>query len=415
MTSQPKNPVNLSKRASANRKKEDTFSQNLNSLQKRLLNSKRLHSSVISDNDQPTKDSKPEKTTSDNNSGSFETIQKKIKVSSHESSSRKVSFDNESDHSTAYDVGSEGTPTIEIGECLSSPPLSSRPSKMIPLIKLDDDIPLLDQSSIPSSSASKENPILIADDEPLSTCPVNEDVVQEKVKLKCEFRHKLKTPVNESEEEKCPKCDALLRKCQFYATENGGVCLNEKYGNMINFMCFKGHNWSVRYRNFSLDWCPDCAEEKKEEFRKKCEEERKKREKIEEESQKKLFEEARKKAMSSPHQGGPIGEEDLAYFRQIDLEAENMAKKKTTEFMSQQGISKDITFQQTFQVNKVLATPEECLQKYMQSLGTETVKSEFRRIAKIIHPDKNKHPEAGVAFQKIHKVYEAVVGRFEGR
>jgi DnaJ-class molecular chaperone len=52
---------------------------------------------------------------------------------------------------------------------------------------------------------------------------------------------------------------------------------------------------------------------------------------------------------------------------------------------------------------------------FRQSLDNETVKSEFRRIAKIIHPDKNKHPDAGVAFQKIHKVYEAVVGRIEGR
>lgn len=52
---------------------------------------------------------------------------------------------------------------------------------------------------------------------------------------------------------------------------------------------------------------------------------------------------------------------------------------------------------------------------FRQSLDIETVKSEFRRIAKIIHPDKNKHPDAGIAFQKIHKVYEAVVGRIEGR
>jgi len=35
-------------------------------------------------------------------------------------------------------------------------------------------------------------------------------------------------------------------------------------------------------------------------------------------------------------------------------------------------------------------------------------------MAKILHPDKNNHPKAGNAFQKVYKVYEAVIGKFEG-
>lgn len=48
------------------------------------------------------------------------------------------------------------------------------------------------------------------------------------------------------------------------------------------------------------------------------------------------------------------------------------------------------------------------------SLSPEILKSEFRRMAKLLHPDKNGHPNAGKAFQKVHKVYESVVGRYEG-
>jgi len=42
--------------------------------------------------------------------------------------------------------------------------------------------------------------------------------------------------------------------------------------------------------------------------------------------------------------------------------------------------------------------PEQILQNYMNNLNAEMLKNEFRRIAKIIHPDKNRHPKAGSAF-----------------
>jgi len=48
------------------------------------------------------------------------------------------------------------------------------------------------------------------------------------------------------------------------------------------------------------------------------------------------------------------------------------------------------------------------------NLKGEALKGEFRRLAKLIHPDKNKHPKAGAAFQKIHKLYEQAVERLEG-
>ena len=47
-------------------------------------------------------------------------------------------------------------------------------------------------------------------------------------------------------------------------------------------------------------------------------------------------------------------------------------------------------------------------------MNADALRPEFRRMAKIIHPDKNKHPNAGNAFQKIYKVYEAALSRLEG-
>jgi hypothetical protein len=82
----------------------------------------------------------------------------------------------------------------------------------------------------------------------------------------------------------------------------------------------------------------------------------------------------------------------------MDFEIQKLAEKHTGEFMSQKDFAGDISYQQILQVYKILIMPEQILQNYMMSLNAEMLKNEFRRIAKIIHPDKNRHPKAGGAF-----------------
>lgn len=161
---------------------------------------------------------------------------------------------------------------------------------------------------------------------------------------------------------------------------------------------------------------------RKTKYEKKCEEERAQREKEEEEYQRKLFEEAKRKAMEDqqntnnmrrPSQNTYSAQAILEYFQKVDYEVEKLAQKYSVEFMSRKEFTGDVSYQQILQVYKILIMPEEILQNYMASLNSETLKSEFRRFAKIIHPDKNKHPQAGTAFQKIYKVYEAALARIE--
>jgi len=157
-------------------------------------------------------------------------------------------------------------------------------------------------------------------------------------------------------------------------------------------------------------------------MRKKCEEDRAQREREEEEYQRKLFEEARKKAMEDeqknnfarkPSQNFIPSQSVLDYFQKVDYEVEVLAQKYSVEFMSRKEFTGDISYQQVLQVYKILIMPEEILQNYMGSLNSEMLKAEFRRFAKIIHPDKNQHPQAGTAFQKIYKVYEVALARIE--
>jgi len=159
-------------------------------------------------------------------------------------------------------------------------------------------------------------------------------------------------------------------------------------------------------------------------LKKKCEEERAERQKQEEDYQRKLFEEARRKAIEDANaqnfarkpQTNPNAFQSysaLEYFQRMDYEIEKLAQKYSLEFMSRKEFAGELSYQQILQVYKILIMPEDILQHYMFSLNVDLLKAEFRRIAKIIHPDKNKHPQAGNAFQKVYKVYEDALARKE--
>jgi len=222
----------------------------------------------------------------------------------------------------------------------------------------------------------------------------------------------------------CPRCEELLNEFQEFARQHGGKCTNQKFQESISFSCHKGHSWQLNHKNAKKRWCLDCIKEERNNMRKKCEEERAQREKEEEEYQRKLFEEARRKATedassktsNTPQNNfysAPSTQAMLEYFQKIDYDVEKLAQKYSVEFMSRKEFTGDISYQQILQVYKILIMPEEILQNYMGSLNSEMLKSEFRRFAKIIHPDKNKHPQAGLAFQKIYKVYEVALARIE--
>jgi len=355
---------------------------------------------------------------------SIEKIRKKIKVSVHDMmDSRKSSFYDDkdvSDHSTTCENHSEGTPAVEVADLQWSPLFNFKPSKDLPVLILDENEPTSNISNPFANFVSADDFLTFtkvqSQAEKLGgSCLSNAFLPNGKLRLKCKLRHQWEASVEELEHKWCSKCETLLKKCRSFARQNGGVCLNELFDDVIKFQCRKGHQWDAKSKTYDSKWCSECIQEEKELRKKKCEEERKRREKIEEEYQKKLFEEARRKVTENfMCNEKPVEEDVLAYFQKIDREVENLAQKEAEQFLSRENSCQKVNFQQVLQVYKVLIMPEEILQKYMTSLNLELLKSEFRRMAKILHPDKNNHPKAGNAFQKVYKVYEAVIGKFEG-
>mmetsp|Transcript_3524 Transcript_3524/g.6023 ORF Transcript_3524/g.6023 Transcript_3524/m.6023 type:complete len:167 (+) Transcript_3524:405-905(+) len=65
-----------------------------------------------------------------------------------------------------------------------------------------------------------------------------------------------------------------------------------------------------------------------------------------------------------------------------------------------------LSFEQVFLIYKFLETPMQILIDGMKCRSEEQLKKYFRQVAKQLHPDKNCHPKAKEAFQKIQKAFE---------
>jgi len=345
---------------------------------------------------------------------------KKIKTSMisdpNQNYSRRPSceeFKEEIDHSTSCETHSEHL-HHEVSDFILSPQHSFQSGKDVPELKLDDEE--IYQKDVPSHAGKSKNGIPTQDTQEV----LGKRPLESRVKSNCKISHQCDADSNGD----CPRCQALLGECRQFAAKNGGVCLNEQYEESIVYQCQKGHRWTLNHRNARRRWCAQCAKEERAFLKKKCEEEKVEREKQEGNCQQKLFEEAKKKAMKdnapqpNQFQGAHSSHQKpmsaFEYFQRVDFEVETLAKKYTIEYMSQKDFAGEVTYQQSLQVYKIVIMPDEILQSYMFNLNSETLRSEFRRMAKIIHPDKNKHPHAGNAFQKVYKVYEAAISRLTG-
>jgi hypothetical protein len=55
---------------------------------------------------------------------------------------------------------------------------------------------------------------------------------------------------------------------------------------------------------------------------------------------------------------------------------------------------------------KVLVLPEQTLEEFFKKMDQSTLKKEFKKMALLLHPDKNEVPYSKIAFQKVFAVYE---------
>ena len=62
--------------------------------------------------------------------------------------------------------------------------------------------------------------------------------------------------------------------------------------------------------------------------------------------------------------------------------------------------------EQTYLVYKFVNSPVEMLQSGMKKMDQNSLSQFYRKLAKQLHPDKNDHPQAKEAFQRVQQAME---------
>jgi thiol-disulfide isomerase/thioredoxin len=229
--------------------------------------------------------------------------------------------------------------------------------------------------------------------------------------LKCPEDHNVNIKYREKLKVlECKKCKKRLIKCIQFAQLNNGKVKNKEFSSVIRFECEREHEWECKYGKRTLNhWCPYCEKIKQEEARRAIEEEteNERQQAIREQNAK--LEEARhlmNKEQVTNYQ---------ALFYQWDMGLKNegltdasvnkLSKELVDKYLRDNACNLLISFEDIFLVYKILITAQEILVKKLRVVPVQDLSSFYRKCAMRLHPDKNKHPKASEAFQKLTECY----------
>jgi len=135
-----------------------------------------------------------------------------------------------------------------------------------------------------------------------------------------------------------------------------------------------------------------------------------------------MFQKAREDMEKEMQSGGTFESEDCfqpmetdyaAVERQVDVQAAQLTKAYLAKLSSSGSVPTDSVRTQVHLVYKFLNTPEELLQQGMGRLAPKQLSQFYKQLAKQLHPDKNAHPQAKDAFQRVQAAIECVKARHQ--
>lgn len=200
----------------------------------------------------------------------------------------------------------------------------------------------------------------------------------------------------------CVKCHNFYYRCLKKAEENNAAVTSKIFDKgHVQLTCRMNHQFKISiHRNPDKVWCQSCKKDVKSESRKQIERDNELKRLKEYEHQKQLFEESKKHVETNSTQNAAGTGYTMQYIlEQVELKADYETKKFITSGTANMNESS------VFQVYKVIYMPSEILQAFFKSTG-EGLNSCFRKMAVLIHPDKNSHPLANQAFQKLSQAFQ---------
>eukprot|EP00826_Nyctotherus_ovalis_P000263 TRINITY_DN0_c274_g1_i12.p1 TRINITY_DN0_c274_g1~~TRINITY_DN0_c274_g1_i12.p1 ORF type:complete len:429 (+),score=75.12 TRINITY_DN0_c274_g1_i12:83-1369(+) len=211
----------------------------------------------------------------------------------------------------------------------------------------------------------------------------------------------------------CKKCQKRLLKCIQFAQLNKGKVKNEKFDSVVTFECERGHEWECRYGKTTFGrWCPHCEKLAQEERKKALEEEAENARQQAIREQNAILEEARQRMQED--QAKPINCHALFYQWDLplgnkgltDASVNQLSKELAVKYLRENVYSPLVNFEDIFLVYKILITAKEVLISKLKAVPAQELCSFYRRYAAKLHPDKNKHPRATEAFQRLAECYK---------
>lgn len=191
----------------------------------------------------------------------------------------------------------------------------------------------------------------------------------------------------------CIKCHHFYNRCVEKATQNKATVTSQIFDKgHVMIKCEFNHTFGISpHRNPDKVWCFECRrQDKLKELQKsKQEEEAQLKQNIETQSQ--LFKQVK---------------EPKNHLASEMTKIQTLATQHTMHFMA---LNPTFNYAQTFIVFKILLTPEELLTQIMRESNKEGLTKSYKQQALLVHPDKNRHPLAKQAFQKLHLVYSQVM------
>lgn len=229
--------------------------------------------------------------------------------------------------------------------------------------------------------------------------------------IQCCFNHIWETCLLKlRNHEWCHKCTEKYKKCLNFAASKNWTLITETFLPNLSFRCHLGHIIEATSKNYEHKVsCLQCKKIAREEYMKHLKEEEEKKFQERKKYQERLFEESKRKSDEEHKKCKEINSKPiLEAYKQIKIEMEPLAQKYANEYIEKKNADA-INLPKYLEVYKILLIPDDILKLYLSSLETDSLKKEYRSLAKQIHPDKNNHPKAAGAFQKLNKLYEEVL------
>jgi len=95
------------------------------------------------------------------------------------------------------------------------------------------------------------------------------------------------------------------------------------------------------------------------------------------------------------------------YMNRVEQEINDAAKQRAVDFI-QSHPQFSGSFDQVFLVYKFCSTPQDHLNRGLMLKPRDLAKKYFKQVVVLLHPDKNHHPLAKEAFQKLKSAFEQV-------